>query len=154
MCAWKRRMHQPCLFFFPTVITWCCFLFLFPLVVCGVPLLNTHQRHRPSVLVCLPGSWAAAGLQLSSCEEQNAEEWVFPPSAVELCGRQNTSHKPKEGLWHGRAAAWGPAEVPAPQPWVKLFLGLLELSGQLRLHWAMPGSWSIFEFHWASALEV
>lgn len=149
-------MHQACLFFFPMVITRCCFLFMFPLVVCGVPPLSTHQQHRPSVL----GSPRVSAWVLG-CSRPAAEFlWGAKCRRVGLpsfcCGAlEEIKHftQTQEGLLHGRAAAWSPAEVPAPQPWVRFFLGLLELSGKLRLCWAMLGSWSIFEFHWASALQ-
>lgn len=46
----ERSMHQACPFFLPRVITWCCFLSAFPLVVFRVPPLSPHQQQRPAVL--------------------------------------------------------------------------------------------------------
>lgn len=115
-------MHQACLFFFPTVVIWCRFLFVFPLVVCGVPPLSTHQQQRPSVL----GS-SHVSVQVLGCSRP-ADEFLWGAKCRRVghssffCGvLWNVKHftQIQEGFWHGRAGARSPAEVPAPQPWAR-----------------------------------
>lgn len=115
-------MHQACLFFFPTVIIWCCFLFMFPLVVCGVPPLNISSRDHQccAVFVCLPRS-------CQGCS-RSANEFLWGAKCRRVgypsffCGvLWNVKHltQIQGGFWHGRAGARSPAEVPAPQPWAR-----------------------------------
>lgn len=121
MCLKRKAAPGMSVLFSHGLITWCCFLFMFPLVVCGVPPLSTHQQHRSSVL----GS-PRVSAQVLGCSRPAAEFlWAAKcrrghPSFC--CGALwEIKHltQTQGRLWHGKAGAWSPAEVPTPLPWAR-----------------------------------